>query len=617
MKFTKVQKKRLYSIISGAICFAAGGICTLAGAGLAGDLLFILGGVCAGIMCVVRAVKGITKGDFFDENTLMTIAAVGAMLLGEYPECAAVMILYQVGELFQSVAVGRSRKAISELSSLCPDSAEVLQNGSYIQVPATELKAGDTIRLKAGDRIAADCRIISGETSVDTSPVTGESMPRDAAIGDELFSGCINKSGLVEATVLRPASDSAAGRIMKLTETAGERKTRSEAFITRFAKVYTPAVTLIAAALAFLVPLVLMLLGKASYGEAFVDWSRRALSMLVVSCPCALVISVPLGYFCGLGNASKNGILIKGSTFIDAAASAKIAVFDKTGTLTTGKLAVDRVEACEGHDSAEILSLAAAAEAHSSHPIAKAICSAAEAQASGTLPEVKEVRETSGTGVCAVLSDGRTITAGRPSSHVAGTAVEVCIDSVKAGTIYLTDTIKPTAAKALESLKNQGIGKTVILTGDNRDAAQRVGEQVGADVVLSELMPEDKYDNIEKLCHENKVMYVGDGINDSPALARADVGVAIGVLGSDAAVESADIVLMDSDLTRLAYMMALSKRTVNVVKSNIALSLTVKLAVLILVAVNLVGMWGAVVADVGMCIVAVSNSMRLLKNKKH
>ena len=606
MKLSKSQKKRLWSIISGAVLFACGVGFSLAGEKLVSSVLFVASGAAAGWLCVYKAFTGISRGDFFDENTLMTVAACGAVIIGEYPECAAVMILYQVGELFQSIAVGKSRRSIRELTALCPDTARVIRDGEEREISAEELCVGDAVRIIAGDRIPADCRIIKGITSVDTSPVTGESVPRDAAVGDELYSGCINVTGMVEAEVLRVPSESAAGRILKLTEQAGDRKTRSEAFITRFAKVYTPAVALLAAIIALVVPLIIMLVNKTPYSQSLAEWSRRALAMLVISCPCALVISVPLGYFCGLGNASKKGILIKGSTFVDALASADTAVFDKTGTLTEGKLSVERVEGAE--NVPELLRLAASAEKNSSHPIAAAICAAAE-----STYDADSVTEIPGRGVEAVLTDGRKVSVLRPEKETDSTAAEVFINGNRAGLIILSDTLKPTAASALKKLRKLGIGKTVMLTGDNRGAAQTAADAVGIDETLSELLPEDKFRHIERLCGEGKVMYAGDGINDSPSLARADVGVAMGALGTRAAIEAADVVLMSGDPERLCDAVRLSKRTVNVVKANIVISLAVKLAVLVLASLDLVGMWAAVAADVGVCIVCVTNSMRLLK----
>lgn len=607
-KLSRAQKKRIWSISAGAALFAAGIICRAAGAEAVGNIMFAAAGAAAGLMCIVRAVRGIFRGTFFDENTLMTIAAAGAVFLGEYPECAAVMILYQIGELFQSVAVGRSRRAIQQLSELCPDSARVMRDGDFCEVPASEIQIGDTLQINAGERIPADCTVLSGKTAVDTSPVTGESVPRDASEGDTLYSGCINQSGTVTASVINLPADSAAGRIIRLTETAGERKTRSEAFITRFANVYTPCVALLAAAVAFLVPLIIMLAEGGSYVPLMKEWARSAVSMLVISCPCALVISVPLGYFCGLGNASKNGVLIKGSTFVDTLNKADIAVFDKTGTITEGKLTVSRTECADGMDEKELLCLAACAEQNSSHPIAVAVRSCA-----ADVPKAVSVTETSGKGVDAVTEDGTEISVWRPDESVGGTAVDVKKNGGFAGRIYLEDTVKPDSKAALDGLRDCGVRRCVMLTGDNRAAAESVAAETGIDEVKAELLPEEKFGHIEKLCAEGCVMYAGDGINDAPSLARADVGVAMGAIGSGAAIEAADVVLMSSELSKLAYAKRLCKRTVRTVKANIVMSLGVKAAVLVLATLGIVGMWAAVLADVGVCIVAVSNSMRLLK----
>ena len=611
-KLSKSQRKRLISIIAGSSLSLLGAVFSFVDNGifpLLSSLCFISAGVSAGIMCVARAVRGIWSGNFFDENTLMTVAAVGAVLLGEYAECAAVMILYQVGELFQSIAVGRSRRAISSLSALCPDYANLVTGGEEKAVHPTELSVGDIIRIKAGERIPVDCRIIRGTTVVDTSPITGESVPRDCSEGDMLYSGCINKSGLLEAQVCAVTAESAAGRILALTETARERKTRSETFITAFARVYTPFVALLALILSLGVPLALWLLGVSDFSGAFSQWSHRALTILVISCPCALVISVPLGYFCGLGNASKNAILIKGSTYMDALAGVDVAVFDKTGTLTEGTLSVTRVEIySEGVDGKELLSLARSVEENSYHPVARAIV-----RASDSSYGCSEVTELSGKGVRGVLSDGRVISVLRPEEKTSVTAADVFINDERAGTVYFEDTLKPSARSGISQLKRLSVRETVMLTGDNGETARKVANAVGIDRVLAELMPDEKYKVVESLTEKGCVMYVGDGINDSPSLARANVGVAMGALGSAAAIEAADVVLMSTDLTRLAYGVRLARRTAGTVRANIVLSIGVKLLVLVLASLNLVGMWAAIAADVGVCIVAVTNSMRLLK----
>ncbi len=607
-KLNKTQRKRLTSVISGGVFFLLGLLFSILKLELLSAGAFVIAGGCAGAMCVMRALGGISRGSFFDENTLMTIAAIGAVIIGEYPECAAVMILYQVGELFQSLAVGKSRQAISELSRLCPDTAVVLRGGEYVSVSATDVKEGEKIRIAPGERIPCDCVILEGTTTVDTAPVTGESLPVEAAVGGELFSGCVNLDGLVRCRVTRPASDSAAARILRLTEQASDRKTTAEAFITRFAKVYTPLVCIVAALTAFIVPLILLPFGG-TYLSHLGVWGKKALSMLVISCPCALVISVPLSYFCGMGRASKSGILIKGSVFLDSLAKANIAVFDKTGTLTYGRLKVERVE---GEKTVEVILLAACAESASSHPIAKAIVAHSRAD----LPAPLSITEKAGYGVEAILADGTKIEVVKPNEHTTGTAVDVLRDGIKIGRIHLSDEVKPTAGEAISRLKKLGIKETVMLTGDAPAEAEKIGKLANVDTVYSRLLPEDKLAHIEKLCSRGKVVYAGDGINDSPALARSDVGVAMGALGTDAAIESADVVLMDSNPIRLAEAMAIAKRTSATVKANITIALGVKILVLILALLGVAGMWSAVLADVGMCIICVSNSIRLLATSK-
>ncbi len=604
----KTQRKRLTSIISGGALFILGLIFSILKLNILSALAFVLAGAAAGAMCVTRAINGIKAKNFFDENTLMTIAALGAVAIGEYPECAAVMILYQVGELFQSLAVGKSRKAISALSRLCPDTADVLRNDEFVNVTATEVKEGEVIRIKAGERIPVDCIIKNGSTTVDTSSVTGESVPVDAKTGDTLYSGCLNLTGLIYATVIRPASESAAARILRLTEQASERKTKSEAFITRFAKVYTPIVCIIAAATAFLVPLVLTLFDY-NLLEQFAIWGKKSLSMLVISCPCALVISVPLGYFCGLGKASKSGILIKGSAFIDTLAKSDFAVFDKTGTLTKGNLAVCGVDLVNDVSETELLQFAASAEIASSHPVAKAICK----YHTGEILNTASIREIAGKGIEAELENLGIVKVYKPERDTDYTAVDVILNDELLGTISFRDEIKEDSKEALKQLKSFGIKKTIILTGDSSKEAERVKNELSVDTVYSRLLPEDKLSKIDQLCGKGCVIYVGDGINDSPSLARADAGVAIGVLGTDAAIEAADIVLMDGSPKRLVDAIKISKKTYNTVKFNIILSLAVKISVLVLALFGITGMWSAVLADVGMCIICVSNSMRLLK----
>ena len=607
-KFNKTQRKRLASILSGGALFILGLIFSILKLEIIGAVFFVAAGAAAGAMCVMRAINGIRSKNFFDENTLMTIAAIGAVAIGEYPECAAVMILYQVGELFQSLAVGKSRKAISELGKLCPDTAEVMRDGSFVEVTATDVLCDEIIRIKPGERIPVDCIITNGTTTVDTSPVTGESLPVDAVEGTALYSGCMNLTGLITAKVVRPASESAAARILKLTEQASDRKTASEAFITRFAKVYTPLVCIIAVATAFLIPLVITLFGG-NFLEQFAIWGKKSLSMLVISCPCALVISVPLGYFCGLGRASTSGILIKGSAFIDTLAKADYAVFDKTGTLTKGNLAVCGYKTADNITESQLMQYAASAEIASSHPIAKAICN----YYTGELINATVINEIAVKGVEAKFENICVITVFIPEEEKETTAVEVTANGEHIGTIYFRDEIKADSKEAIKQIKALGIKETVILTGDGTKEAERVKNELSVDKVYSRLLPENKLSKIEELCNNGTVIYVGDGINDSPSLARADAGVAMGALGTDAAIEAADIVLMDGSPKRLAEAIKLSKKTYKTVKFNIIISLAVKISVLTLSLLGFAGMWGAVLADVGMCIICVSNSMRLLK----
>lgn len=609
MKLKKSQKKRLISIIAGTVLFAAGLTFKLLGFEAVSAILFVLGGAAAGYTCVIKAFKGVTGGNFFDENTLMTIAALGAVIIGEYAECCAVLVLYQVGEFFSSVAVGRSRAAIKELSELCPDIAHKVGAGD---VSPDELLVGDVVEIRPGERIPADCIVLTGDVSVDTSSVTGESVPREATVGDTVYSGCICTDAVVTARVIKIAEESAAGRIMRLCEEASDRKTVAESFITRFAKVYTPAVTGLAVLVAGLAPLICMLINGTDYIDEFLLWSRRALSILVISCPCALVISVPLGYFCALGNASKSAIMIKGSVFLDTLAKIDVAAFDKTGTLTEGRLDVSEVKLLDGGiDEKELLSIAEAAERHSSHPIAKAIISAAKKKY-----EVEKAGEEAGHGVFAEIAGLGKAEVVRPEGQHDATAVDVKLNGKTVGHICFSDRIKESSAPAFAKLKELGIKKTVILSGDNKAAADVVGDALKADEVRSELLPEEKFDHIEELCRSGKVMYVGDGINDSPSLARSDAGVAMGVLGTNAATDAADVVLMSGDLSLLAYAVKLAKKTSATVRTNIIFSLAVKFLVLLAVIIFGLGMWPAVLADVGVMILCVANSMRLLKKIK-
>lgn len=623
-KLTKPQKKRLYSIISGAVLFVAGTLTKLLIHGKAGEIasgvIFAAAAAAAGYTCVIKAVRRVAAGEFFDENMLMTIAAIGALVIGEYPECAAVMILYQTGELLQSIAVGRSRRAIAALGDIRPDHATVIRGGAAVTIPSSEIREGDVLRISAGERIAADCVVISGTTAVDTSAVTGESIPRDATTGDELLSGCINLTGQVDARALRAESESTAARILAITEDAAGKKSRPEAFITKFAKIYTPAVTILALLLALVPPTVIAITGG-SFKEALRLWGYRGISALVISCPCALVISVPLGYFCGMGKASSLGILIKGSGFMDQARDADILLLDKTGTVTEGHPVVTDIICAEGIDESYLLTLAASAEAGSSHPIASAILAAA-AERNLTVHAAESITEAAGHGVSATV-DGRDVTVGRIGGASAfidevpagSTAVEVSIGGNVAGVILLTDKVRADFPDTMAALRRLGIKKIVMLTGDGNAAGRNVAARLGFDEAHCELLPENKLTLVEEYKKEGKVMYCGDGINDSPALAGADIGIAMGASGSDAAMEAADIVLMNSAPAGIRRMVEISRHTGGVVRANIVLSIAVKIAVLALTSLGVCGMWAAVVADVGVCMAAVLNSVRLLRMK--
>lgn len=623
-KLTKPQKKRLYSIISGAVLFVAGTLAELLIHGKAGEIasgvIFAAAAAAAGYTCVIKAVRRVAAGEFFDENMLMTIAAIGALVIGEYPECAAVMILYQTGELLQSIAVGRSRRAIAALGDIRPDHATVIRGGAAVTIPSSEIREGDVLRISAGERIAADCVVVSGTTAVDTSAVTGESIPRDATTGDELLSGCINLTGQVDARALRAESESTAARILAITEDAAGKKSRPEAFITKFAKIYTPAVTILALLLALVPPTVIAITGG-SFKEALRLWGYRGISALVISCPCALVISVPLGYFCGMGKASSLGILIKGSGFMDQARDADILLLDKTGTVTEGHPVVTDIICAEGIDESYLLTLAASAEAGSSHPIASAILAAA-AERNLTVHAAESITEAAGHGVSATV-DGRDVTVGRIGGASAfidevpagSTAVEVSIGGNVAGVILLTDKVRADFPDTMAALRRLGIKKIVMLTGDGNAAGRNVAARLGFDEAHCELLPENKLTLVEEYKKEGKVMYCGDGINDSPALAGADIGIAMGASGSDAAMEAADIVLMNSAPAGIRRMVEISRHTGGVVRANIVLSIAVKIAVLALTSLGVCGMWAAVVADVGVCMAAVLNSVRLLRMK--
>lgn len=570
-----------------------------------------------------KAWKGILKRQVFDENFLMAVATVGAIALGEFREGVAVMLFYQIGELFQSVAVGKSRKNIAALMDIRPDYANIVVDGQIEKVDPDEVEIGTIIVVNPGEKVPIDGIIIEGNTSLNTSALTGESVPRDAACGDEVISGCINLTGTIHIRTTKEFGDSTVSKILDLVENSSLKKSRSENFITKFAKYYTPAVCYSALALALIPPIFNMIMGNPA---AWQTWIIRALTFLVISCPCALVISIPLSFFGGIGCASTNGILVKGSNYLEALAATKYIVFDKTGTLTKGVFEVTGNYPENGFSQDELLYYAAYAESGSSHPISLSLKKAYADKLE--LERVSGIEEVAGHGVKAVV-DGKKVAAGNvklmnkvgasvTSEHDDGTAVYVAIDDMYAGCITISDVVKPTSKAAIAGLKAGGI-KTVMLTGDTARTAQRVGTELGLDEIHSELLPADKVAQVERLLGEKgakeNLAFVGDGINDAPVLSRADIGVAMGALGSDAAIEAADVVLMDDDPAKLALAMRISTRTLTIVRQNIVFALAVKLVCLLLGAIGIANMWVAIFADVGVMVLAVLNATRALKIK--
>ena len=570
---------------------------------------------------VYKAVRGIVNGQVFDENFLMTIATFGAFGVGEYSEAVAVMLFYQVGELFQSYAVGRSRQSIADLMDICPEYANLEKDGELVQADPDDVEIGDIIVIKPGERVPLDGRVISGESMVDTSALTGESVPRRVETGSEIISGCINESGVLRVEVTKEFDDSTVARILELVENASSKKAQVENFITRFARYYTPAVVAAAALLAVVPPLAL--------GAGFGPWIQRACIFLVISCPCALVISVPLSFFGGIGAASRNGVLVKGSNYLEALAQMDTIVFDKTGTLTKGEFKVTEIRP-SGMSEEELLRLAALAEHYSNHPISLSIRDAYE-KAGGqmNLSSIGKNEEISGHGVRTEI-DGSVVLAGNgrlmkaegiayePCESI-GTVVYLARDGVFAGTIVISDTVKEHAAQAIRDLKQAGVKRTVMLTGDRKAVGEAVAEKLGLDEVFTELLPADKVEQVECLlagqAEGRKLAFVGDGINDAPVLTRADIGIAMGSMGSDAAIEAADVVLMDDDPARISVVVRISRKTLSIVKQNIVFALGVKALVLALGAFGMANMWEAVFADVGVSVIAILNAMRALKTK--
>ena len=583
------------------------------------NVVFIASYLIVGLEIVLKAIRNITRGKVFDENFLMAIATIGAFAVGEFPEAATVMILYQIGELFQSYAVDKSRKSISSLMDIRPDYANVKRENEVLKVSPEEVKIGELIVVKPGEKIPLDGVIEEGKSMLDTSSLTGESMPQDVNIGDNVLSGCINKSGLLTIKVTKEFGESTVSKILDLVENASSKKSKSENFITKFAKYYTPTVVIIAVILAVVPPIIIK-------DAVFTDWLYRALTFLVVSCPCALVISIPLGFFGGIGGASKKGILVKGSNYLEAIAQTEIVVFDKTGTLTQGNFEVQKIEAVD-IEKEELLELAAYAENNSNHPISLSVKDAYKNKID--MQKITQTEEIAGLGVKAVI-DGKKVLVGNDKLMVEsgieykkstdiGTILYVAIDNKFAGYIVIADKIKDDSKKTIEILKENNIKKTVMLTGDKKQVGEHVADILGLDEVYTELLPDGKVKKVEELLKQKsekgKLVFVGDGINDAPVLALADIGIAMGGLGSDAAIEAADVVIMTDEPSKIGNAIQISKKTMRIVRENIIFSLVVKIAVLILTACGLSTMWEAVFADVAVSIIAILNSLRVLRNK--
>lgn len=610
------MKKKLYRIIAGAIVYIAAALIKTDIEWL--QLTFYLASLLiVGGDVILKAVKNIIKGKVFDENFLMSIATIGAFFIGQYPEGVAVMLFYQVGELFQDYAVNKSRKSIAGLMDIRPDYANIKKGDEIVRIDPDEVQIGDIIVIKAGERVPLDGKVLEGTSMLDTSALTGESVPRSVEAGDEILSGCININGLITAEVTKEYGESTVSKILDLVENASNKKSNSEQFITKFARYYTPIVVIVAVLLAVIPPLVIK-------DAAFRDWLYRALSFLVVSCPCALVISVPLSFFGGIGGASKKGVLVKGSNYLEALAKAEIVVFDKTGTLTKGVFNVQEIHPSEITED-ELLEIAAYAESYSNHPISLSLKQAYGKEINNA--RISEVEEISGHGVTAAI-DGKKVAAGNAKlmkkmnisyfeGEIIGTAVHVAIDGKYAGYILISDEIKPDSLQAIKTLKKNHIRKTVMLTGDNKAVAEKIANSLEIDKVYSELLPVDKVDRLEELFSEKsengKLVFVGDGMNDAPVLARADIGIAMGGLGSDAAIEAADVVLMTDEPSKLVTAIKISKKTLRIAQENMIFAIGVKILVLLLSALGIATMWAAVFADVGVTIIAIINSFRALR----
>jgi len=630
---TKKQKKMLKRILIAGVLMI--GLAFVPVQGIGRFLLYLIPYLIVGHDILRKAAKGIKNRQVFDENFLMAVATIGAMIIGltktgDYVEGIAVMLFYQIGELFQSYAVGKSRRNISELMDIRPDYANVEQDGKLIQVSPDEVTIGTVITVRPGEKVPIDGVIVEGTATLNTSALTGESMPRDVAVGDEIISGCINMTGVLHIRTTKEFGESTVSKILDLVENASFRKSKTEDFISKFARIYTPVVCYSALALALLPPMIMMLIFKqpADFGE----WIYRALTFLVISCPCALVISIPLSFFAGIGGASKEGILVKGSNYLEALSKTGYVVFDKTGTLTQGNFAVTGIhrnlENENPMEEATLLEYAALAESASSHPISKSIRQIYGKEIDSN--RVEDIREVSGEGIHAIV-DGKRVAIGnlklmnregifaKPCDSI-GTIIYIAVDGIYEGHLVISDVMKPTSKQAMEELKKAGIRKTVMLTGDIKAVAQQVAEDLHIDMVCSELLPGDKVEKVEELLSQkqgsSKLAFVGDGINDAPVLSRADIGIAMGAMGSDAAIEAADIVLMDDDPLKIAKAIKISRKCMRIVYQNIAFAIGIKVICLILGAFGIANMWLAIFADVGVMVLAVLNAIRALFVRK-
>jgi len=613
------MKKRLIKILISALLFAIAIIVPFNNVWI-NKAIYILSYIIVGFPIVKEAIENIFRGKVFDENFLMTVATLGAFGMGEFPEAVAVMLLYQIGELFQSYAVDKSRKSIVKLMDIRPDYANVIRNNDIETVKPDEVKIGDIIIVKPGEKIPLDGVIIDGNTMLDTIALTGETVPKNAKEGDEILSGCINNNGVVKVKVTKEYGESTVSKILNLVENASNKKSKSENFITKFAKYYTPIVVIMALILAVVPPLILQ-------NESFSDWLYRALAFLVVSCPCALVISIPLSFFGGLGGASKLGILIKGSNYLEGLSKTEIIVFDKTGTLTQGVFEVQKIKSI-GISEQELLKTAAYAEIYSNHPIAQSIKKAYNKQIDETL--ITNTQEISGLGITADV-EGKNIIIGNEKlmqdkqiqyekCNLVGTIVYVAIENKYAGHILIADKIKEDSSKTIKELKQNKINKIVMLTGDRKNVGEDVARKIGINEVFTELLPDEKVKKVEEIIKQKsekgKLIFVGDGINDAPVLALSDIGIAMGALGSDAAIEAADVVIMTDELSKIFKAIKLSKKTMKIVKQNIVFAILIKIFVLLLSAIGISTMWEAIFADVGVTVIVVLNSLRMLNINK-